>query len=175
MDTPLALIAGTKVAYEAADALEATNVSAYEKASLIAQHEPDRFETHADYKEARVARDAAIAVQNAADNLKEKALALAFAIKVVGHDLDTADFAESRRLRALQRDSSRLSRRWPDLLAADFADIARIAMRVNWNPIFDKATTTRQAADQCLIVNEKYYSYMEWRKDHGRSGKPWPI
>ena len=43
-----ALIAGTKVAYEAADALEATNVSAYEKASLIAQHEPDRFETHAD-------------------------------------------------------------------------------------------------------------------------------
>ena len=134
-----------------------------------------RAELIADYKEARVARDAAIAVQNAADNLKEKALALAFAIKVVGHDLDTADFAESRRLRALQRDSSRLSRRWPDLLAADFADIARIAMRVNWNPIFDKATTTRQAADQCLIVNEKYYSYMEWRKDHGRSGKPWPI
>ena len=160
-----ALIAGTTVAYKAANALEATNVNAYDKASLIAQYEPVRFETSADYKESRVARDAAIAVQNAADNLKEKALALAAAVIVVGRDLVTADFAESRRLRALQRGSRRLSPRWPDLLASDFADIARIAMRVNWNPIFDKAASIRAAADQALIANEKYYSYMERRKN----------
>ena len=161
------LIAGTKVAYKAADALEGTNVKAYDKASLIAQYEPDRFETSADYKEARVARAAALAVQNAADNLKEKAIAIAPAVTGVGHDLVMADFAEKR--------SPKLSRHWPVLLAADFAKMGKTAMKVNWAPISDKADTLREAADQAVVANEKYYSHMEHRKNLGYQSWTFPM
>ena len=162
------LIAGTEVAYKAAEALEGTNVKAYDKASLIAQYEPDRFETSADYKEARVARDAAIAVQNAADNLKEKAIVIAPAVKGVGHDLVMADFAE-------KRGGPRLSRHWPDLLAADFSKMGKTAMKVNWGPISDKAATIREAADQALVANYKYDSHMERRKDLGYCSWTFPM
>ena len=48
------------------------------------------FETAADSRESRVARDTAIAVRNAADNLQNKASAPAAAVRVVGRDLVTA-------------------------------------------------------------------------------------
>ena len=161
------LIAGTEVAYKAAEALEGTNAKAYDKASLIAQHEPDRFEISDDYKEARDARDAAIAVQNAADNLKELAIVIAPAVADVGHDLVMADFAEKR--------SVKLSRHWPDLLAADFAKMGKTVMKVNWAPISKKAVTIREAAEQAILANYKYDSHMERRKDLGYRSWTFPM
>ena len=40
-------------------------------------------------------------------------------------------------------------------------------MKVNGAPISDKADTLREAADEAVVANEKYYSYMERRKDLG--------
>ena len=51
--------------------------------------------------------------------------------------------------------------------AADFAKMGKTAMKVTWAPISDKAATIREAADQAVVANEKYYSYMERRKNLG--------
>lgn len=109
----------------AAVALERTNMGAFNSALLIAYYEPNRFENDDEYSEARLARDAAVVAQDAANRLKEAALVLAVALKANGHDLSAADFAEVSS-KALKIDYMDLS----DQVAAlrDAADAAATAV-----------------------------------------------
>lgn len=75
------VMAAVNESLAAADALASTNTDAFHKASLIAQYEPNRFEINDEFSEARIARDAAVTAQDAANRLKEAALALAIALK----------------------------------------------------------------------------------------------
>ena len=103
-----------------ADALETTDLDSFHKASLIAQYEPNRFETDVEYSEARIARDAAVAAQDAANGLQEAALALSIALKGDGYDLS----------------------------AASFAEVGSKAMKVDSSSVYDKAPALRDAASQ---------------------------
>ena len=53
--------------------------------------------------------------------------------------------------------------------------MGKTAMKVNWAPIFDKADTLREAADQAVVANEKYYSHMEHRKNLGYQSWTFPM
>lgn len=114
----------------AADALELTNVDSFHKASLIAQYEPNRFENEDEYREARIARDAVVAAQDAANRLKEAALSLATALKGSGNDLS----------------------------AADFAGVSSKALDAEHSSIHDKVAALGDAASQAQSAIEEYHA-----------------
>ena len=126
-----AVVTAANESLAAADALESTTIDSLHKASLIAQYEPNRFENDdAEYSEARSARDAAVATQDAANRLKEAALTLAISLKGSGYDLS----------------------------AAEFAEVGSKALKIEWSSIHEKAAALHGVASQAQSAIREYYA-----------------
>ena len=97
---------------------------------MIAYYEPKRFENDAEYSEARIARDALADAHNAASDLKEASLYVSITLKINGHDL----------------------------LAASFAEVASKAIKIGYGSVFEKAAGLQDACRQAFSSIEEYYA-----------------